>query len=411
MRLLTIVRGLACMMTTPVTFVFLLAPMAKAEKKPPEIPEQIRKAWEDAGAWVGWIGWHHILGIYTFSEDPTELSTETLLPAFKIPNWRPKVLARLPKPEIPFGLDLSESDLTDEGLEEIRNLKSLHALLLQGNRQLTSTAGKSLETLENLKILVLRFTKATPSIVTHITHLRHLEVLYLDSVDRKSFQEITKLSELRKLWLGEPWQRFELDVTDIARLAKLKRLQSLRIDFWEPSLKDLEALPVELRRFFACYYLYDDRALEKYSPFFEDIVSLSLSDKPITDQGLAHIRRLRNLQHLHLRNLQISDEGLKHLTGLKNLSTLRLDGIRISGKGLAYLVGLGRLRTLYVINCTLSEEGFRNLGKLTQLEELYFSGVELGEKEFQHLANLSNLRELSLHNAKISSSALKHLAP
>ena len=48
--------------------------------------------------------------------------------------------------------------------------------------------------------------------------------------------------------------------------------------------------------------------------------------KPITDEGLAHLKELENLTLLDLQETQITSQGLKNLEGLKNLKDLWLSG-------------------------------------------------------------------------------------
>src|SRR5436190_15033492 len=58
----------------------------------------------------------------------------------------------------------------------------------------------------------------------------------------------------------------------------------------------------------------DDLALLKHLPQLEVLV---LSDTPITDRGLEHLKDLSQLRALRLDGTRISDAGLKHLAGLK----------------------------------------------------------------------------------------------
>ena len=52
------------------------------------------------------------------------------LPAFKFNRWTDGLSAGLPVPAVPFGLDLSETRVSDAGLAHLARLTSLQALNL-----------------------------------------------------------------------------------------------------------------------------------------------------------------------------------------------------------------------------------------------------------------------------------------
>lgn len=69
-----------------------------------------------------------------------------------------------------------------------------------------------------------------------------------------------------------------------------------------------------------------------------DLEQLRLSSPRVTDAGLAHVARLKRLRFLHLLDMPISDAGLERLHGLARLESLYLDGTRVTDDGLARLV-------------------------------------------------------------------------
>jgi hypothetical protein len=92
------------------------------EKKdlPRPLPENVAKAWKDAGATVGWMKQEES-GNLTFLEKPEAGA----IPAFRFEKWKDGVVAKLPAPGAAFGLDLAKTELTDSGLKELANLKHL----------------------------------------------------------------------------------------------------------------------------------------------------------------------------------------------------------------------------------------------------------------------------------------------
>src|SRR5207249_6879954 len=60
----------------------------------------------------------------------------------------------------------------------------------------------------------------------------------------------------------------------------------------------------------------------------------------ITDDGLAVVADLKDLENVNLAYSKVTDQGLKHLAGLKKLKILDLEGCNVTDEGLAQLSGL-----------------------------------------------------------------------
>ena len=120
-----------------VTVVLYLAGDPAAAAPPKPLPEEVRTAWEKAGAQSGWLG---VTGFRRLIFRPgTEKAQEGDVPTFKFYKWHPGELAKLPPPEAAFGLDLSNTKVTDAGLKELADLKQLQVLFLGTN---VTNAGK-----------------------------------------------------------------------------------------------------------------------------------------------------------------------------------------------------------------------------------------------------------------------------
>ncbi|MDW7994154.1 MAG: hypothetical protein RMI91_05825, partial [Gemmatales bacterium] len=97
---------------------------AQPSEEAPRFPEHIIRAWRDAGAEVGWIGRHSHLA-FTYFNTVKDSDMVDAVPGFRIRGSRAGLLAQLPDPGIPFGLDLSGSNITNAGLKELAALKNL----------------------------------------------------------------------------------------------------------------------------------------------------------------------------------------------------------------------------------------------------------------------------------------------
>jgi hypothetical protein len=129
-----------------------------AKKNPPRpLPKKIVAAWKKAGAQVGWMRVGKFNGIEFL---PEKEGVAGDLPALKFSRWKAGVLARLPGPAAPFGLDLSRTQLTDAGLKQLARFKYLQALDLVFT-QVTDAGLKHLAGLKKLQYLYLDRTKVT----------------------------------------------------------------------------------------------------------------------------------------------------------------------------------------------------------------------------------------------------------
>ena len=231
------------------------------------------------------------------------------------------------------------------------------------------------------------------------------DVIYLEIVDASitddGLKAVADLDRLERLSLRD------LRITDrgLVHLAKLDRLRSLVVSESGVRGRALEELA-------------DSRIeqLHLYKSPLEDPVlvhlgrlplkHLTLSDVPVTDDGLAHLTGLVGLYTLNLSSTRISDSGLAHLKGLVNCHTLSLAWTQISDDGLRHLAGMKRLTTLDVRGTRIEGAG---LVHLPQLEELYLSETPLTTENLRHLSKMPGLRYVTLEKTLLDNTALLHL--
>src|SRR5205807_1684624 len=132
-------------------------PGQKEAEKPQPFDEKVVKAWQAAGAEVGWL--RHELGYLQFVTGPGQEQPGDV-PAFQFRAWRDGTLPKLPDLGRGFGLSLYGTQVTDAGLKEIAGLKSLQSLSLSGT-QVTDAGLKELTSLKSLQLLNLGNTKVT----------------------------------------------------------------------------------------------------------------------------------------------------------------------------------------------------------------------------------------------------------
>ena len=90
----------------------------------------------------------------------------------------------------------------------------------------------------------------------------------------------------------------------------------------------------------------------------------------ITDASMPWIASNRNLTHLDLDGTQITDNSLPLLAKLEHLEVLALRGTPTTAQGLSQLNQLPRLKHLYLRDTAIDDEGLRQLEKIKSLETL-----------------------------------------
>jgi len=193
--------------------------------------------------------------------------------------------SKLPEVAVPFGLDLSGTEVTDAGLKAVAGLKNLSTLNL--SHTLVKDGGG---------------------------------------------QEVT---------LPPPWPtstriRQRMQVTDgrLKELAPLKNLSTLFLDRTQVTNVGLRSL----REIGLLHALWVAQGKDGARPkSAEEVISLNLCLTQVTNAGLKDLAALKNLTTLDLYGLRVTDAGLKELAPLKNLTALSLNSPGVTGAGVVQL--------------------------------------------------------------------------
>lgn len=107
---------------------------------------------------------------------------------------------------------------------------------------------------------------------------------------------------------------------------------------------------------------------------FTAIRDLTISGKTITDETLALLTGLTELERLITDGIQLTDDGFKHFAAFQKLKSLsffhpafRSEGF--TGSGLAHLKALPKLEKLTFAGSTAGDVALEAIGQLTQLKE------------------------------------------
>jgi hypothetical protein len=174
---------------------------AVGKEKLRRLPEEVVKQWRAAGAAVGWL----CVGEYGFIEFVGESRAKAGdLPGFRFPTWPGDgVTEKLPDPGVPFGVNLSDSRITDAGLKILTQLKNLQVLDLSSNR-ITDEGLIGLAGLKNLQLLDLSNTQITDVGLMRLAELKNLQSLDLrfTQVTDVGLKGLTGLKKLAQVKLG-----------------------------------------------------------------------------------------------------------------------------------------------------------------------------------------------------------------
>jgi hypothetical protein len=119
--------------------------------------------------------------------------------------------------------------------------------------------------------------------------------------------------------------------------------------------------------------------------FFHNVTVVGFEGSPVTDDQLAPLKSLRELQDL-------------------------VFGPYISSKGLVHLRGLTKLRSLNIDSSAIDDAGLPHLAALRQLEYLAIQGAPITDNGLEHLKGLANLRDLTLDNTQVTSAGARALS-
>ncbi|MBB5034055.1 leucine-rich repeat domain-containing protein [Prosthecobacter vanneervenii] len=133
---------------------------------------------------------------------------------------------------------------------------------------------------------------------------------------------------------------------------------------------------------------------------FVTIKNLSLSGKTITDETMALLTGLKELEMLSTDGIQLTDAGYKHFAAFQKLKSLAFfhPAFRskdFTGSGLAELKALPKLERLTFAGSTAGDVAMEAIGQLTQIKEFrtwHTAQTQAGNAALVKLTNLTSLR-------------------
>jgi len=261
----------------------------------------------------------------------------------------------------------STGRITDQGIAHLKSLTALQEVRLP-SQCLTETGIVHLAEMDSLRKVNVWSNHLTNKDIAQLVKMKSLEDLDLScpNITDAGLAELCRSSSLKSLSIG----RCKVTDAGLTNVANLKSLEYLSVSNVPingaglaalkqcPSLRGISLSSVELQsnaithvtaipslEKLRLYYIgtqITDESLNQFSTLTNlktlSIVIKETSQMPITDAGIAHLSRLKNLEDVWLNHCEkITDKGLKHFEGLTSLRHLRLDKSRVTKAGADWL--------------------------------------------------------------------------
>ncbi|NQV22751.1 MAG: protein kinase, partial [Rhodopirellula sp.] len=200
----------------------------------------------------------------------------------------------------------------------------------------------------------------------------------------------------------------------VAQLAKLSRATGRTVEL---QLKDTSVTDAGLRHLESveiCHlYIYrspvTDGGLASLKKV-RGLNALGLAGEMATSRGMETITHIPGITRLSLSGSGIDDEALKELQRLPRLTSLSIPSTKITDAGLEYLVTHQNLTGLQLMHCPVGDVGMQHVRKLKNLTSLELQYTMVTDTGLRSLAALSKLKNLSLNRCDVSDASLGHLS-
>jgi len=136
-----------------------------------------------------------------------------------------------------------------------------------------------------------------------------------------------------------------------------------------------------------------DAGLQHAAEFdrFPRLANAEFANSHLTDAGMAHLSKWTNLRELWFSQCgKFTDDGLAHLVKLPNLERLTFYDqgtvkMSVTDAGLVHVGRMRQLKFLWIAHVPITDHGVRHLHGLSNLEELWLLGTSVTEKGLEEL--------------------------
>lgn len=220
-------------------------------------------------------------------------------------------------------LDLSQTRISDHGLQRLKPARAIASLNLYYAEQITDEGMAAVKGWKNLRELNLRGTKITDTTLEHLGALTTIEKLdagYAQITDN-GIDALGSLSNLKALMLGGN------KLTDVG-LQALRQIPTLRVlDLGGAQRTDSGLWSISV----------GEPGIEAVATL-KDLEELGLAGTSVAARGIGKLKELPKLSRLDLKGCKrIGDDAVAALAALPALRSLELSGTSVTAPALAAL--------------------------------------------------------------------------
>lgn len=252
-------------------------------------------------------------------------------------------------------LDLSDSRVSDKGIQMLVGLPRLKTLVLRRCYKVTDAGMDSLSRIRTLAEVDVRETKVTTDGIAKLVNLPELESLWISGKN-----------------LGDECCAL------VGQMKHLVLLQADDTDFGDSGIQKLLPLAKHLKQLRLDHTRVGDAGLKTIGEF-KQLVRLNLADTKVTDKGIPSLGGLSQMRQLNLQNNKIGDKSLPSITKMSALEELNIAGCEITDAGAKII---GQMKTLLILNLAdtdITDAGLPNLYGLHHLMKLNLRGTHATE--------------------------------
>ena len=300
----------------------------------------------------------------------------------------------------------------DSCLLHIRKLSDLKELFLK-NANITYKGLEYLKALKSLEILSIKLSPLNEKEINVIADLDSLNtfMLHLPNATESNLASLAKVSSFKQLEIALDYVTTGKGLEElITKNSSLDYLVICGLNLDNSKLKYLKKAPFIKRMWFVRDLPLTDEGLAHISSITQ-IEDLHISHSQITDRGLTCLNSMKSLKILDISWTKVTDEGLAALKNLKSLESLSVPS-EITDKGLIYISELPNLKELSVHCLQVTDTGVEYISKISSLEELGIGGNGITDIGISNISKLSNLKILSISrtNPSLGDKALVYLS-
>jgi len=164
---------------------------------------------------------------------------------------------------------------------------------------------------------------------------------------------------------------------------------------------------LRIKRIERAHNVISDKALAQIADL-RDLRFVQITG-PVTDEGLANLKKLHKLEELKIFSSMVTDDGLEKLSHLKSLKSLDLSSSSFTNECLSHLVHLPNLESLSIAGTKITDEGMSGVAKLPQLKHLNIRNTAIGNTGLQKLADAKSLESVEITGSQATYGGLGSL--